>query len=66
MVAKTARKPQHGGKRKGSGRPNVCKDGVTVAVYLPQSIVDWLDSQGDNRSEVLRNLLADLLKASAA
>ena len=64
-----AKKKQHGGKRPGAGRKPIApeEDTVMVAVAMPASLVDRLDSvaekRGWNRSQAVREAVQALVKS---
>jgi hypothetical protein len=65
-----AKKAQHGGARKGAGRPvNPEGQAVTVVASVPESLVDGLDSlakaEGWNRSRAVTEAIRALLKRKA-
>jgi hypothetical protein len=61
-----AKKKQHGGKRKGAGRPvNPEGPAVTVVASVPSSLVERMDElagkQGWSRSEAVTNAIRGLV-----
>jgi uncharacterized protein (DUF4415 family) len=53
---KSAQK-QHGGVRRGAGRPKVAQPKQSVSLRLHPEIIAWIDKQPENRAEVIEKLV---------
>ncbi|MGJ8679069.1 hypothetical protein [Paraglaciecola sp.] len=48
---------KHGGQRQGAGRPKIAQPKQSISLRLHPEVIAWIDSQPDNRAEVIEKLV---------
>jgi len=61
-MAKSRKKKtaSHGGVRTGAGRPSLADKKRMISVYLPESLIKYLDGRPEGRSAALVKILTRL------